>query len=284
MRYAMRKALVLGARDDPYPVFDFDGRGPRSIKLLSSRDDVASGAWVVSASPPVPDRRGNDHGHVLLVPRRREESLKDLRRGTVVRVGVRPAPAADTPSDVAWYHGEVARTTADLSPTPAESFARRWPAYQRWVAAFPGNPVPPETEEFAGVAVGRFVLDARRLYAAGALPAEQVQLFESVPGWEWFADDEIGLVSGYALREGSLDIPEDHVEGGRLLARTARALASSYIDATDVNRLAETRGMPLIGRVFMTEADMHRLDALPGWPEWVDSVRKSRFPFRPPLT
>jgi hypothetical protein len=241
---------VLGSRDEMEGVDDFDGAGPRVVRLVAAFEGMRPEAWVAEVDPPIPDPWGKPQNRVLIFPKDEEGSLTQPRFGRHFEVGVGPLPghAPDEPIGYAWYEGQLARNREDLPPTRAEFLA----AYHAWLAAS-GDPNPGERVEFEGVPVGAFIGSVKSLRFDGALSPELTAHFESVPGWKWWEGDIIDLIAHFAQREGHCFVPRDYqAEDGRPLGWVARSYASAY-------RFG-----------FFGLSERKRLEALPGWNEFVE--------------
>jgi hypothetical protein len=274
MRPGNGQVWVLGSRTDANydGVEDFDGAGPRTVTPVTPFQGVRPEGWIADVDPPIPDPLGVPHRRVLLFPSYPVDSLTEMPAWGFVIVEVGPAPGQAPERSVgrSWHRGELARRVEDLPPTTTENFARRLQAFQRWLAAS-GDPNPDCTVVFDGVRVGGFVGYVKMERLQGRLSPEVAAQFEAIPGWRWWESDDIDLLVRFVRREGHCFVPPGHLEEGRPLGLAARHLAYEY---RREQSLVDAPGGAQW--CFMSPADKQRLEAIPGWQEFVATAHTQK--------
>ncbi|GAC1672217.1 MAG: hypothetical protein NVS9B8_15180 [Candidatus Limnocylindrales bacterium] len=96
-----------------------------------------------------------------------------------------------------------------------------------------GHARVPQRHREGEVPLGTWINGVRLSQRAGRLSADRARTLEDLPGWVWDAHAEtfergLQALRAYALREGHLRPPRDHVEGGVRLMTWASQRRSDY--------------------------------------------------------
>ncbi len=110
----------------------------------------------------------------------------------------------------------------------------------------------PNGHQESGINLRIWVNSQRTEYRKGTLPSDRVQRLEAEPTWAWDAREDrwenmFSLLVGFVNREGTAQVPQDHIEGGFNLG--------GWVS----NRRTEGRS----GRLSVDRVE--RLEALNGW-------------------
>ncbi len=224
-----RQAMYLGERSGDGPP-DFDGRlricdvvrGP----LVSDWLGEQRGYFWVTVAPAFRSSGGPELTEVVLVERSREYGfgLLDTSYVSVLVCNILDdlalAGGASRLSTIlrVIHTGHLAKDAALLPPTDAESFANSMQILRSFVSRTGHTQIALDERE-QGVRVGVFVANVRMAYQHGTLPRWQADELESIVQWYWYRDDEIALLTAYAVRFGNTNVPEDYVVDARALGR-----------------------------------------------------------------
>lgn len=265
--------FVLGCRDAT-PVPDFDELGVRlcRVERVYRRGEVS--VPLVHVDPPLNDV-GTDEEYrlVLLWPRYQGDVLESLRDpgwvggrlGKYIRVNVGiPKPGFPFESDeVEFGHvrslviAEAALEEADLPPHPEHVFGE-YLAQLLEAAEEEGSAEFPPGHE-----LHFFAHSLRESRLCGDMSPELETKLGALPGWFWYEGDGLVYLERYATREGNVDVPVDHYEGGFPLGLSVRSMKDSAAKEIAYGKL----GMGHPG-MFMSAEKMERLQGLPGWPDY----------------
>lgn len=262
-RHSERVDFWLGDRGEGR-VTDFDGRvrACRVLTRIRFLDADRAEHLLVQVDPPLPMRSGKTVDRVVLGPRWQGDDLGDLPTGdqdgrpTYVNVYVYEvleerslAEGVAGPGAFRgdWF-GEIALRPEFLPPTLEDNFDDMFDLLESFVAREGNANVPLEHRE-RSIALGVWVSNVKFEQANIGLRLDWAKRLEALPGWRWLSGSDFTLLEGYARREGTTRVPEDHFEEGRPLGRW----------------VAQQRKLHASGQLAKDWET--RLERIPGW-EW----------------